>query len=285
MYRSIDAISARIIDTRATGAPNRQIRFSAQLQNNTEESLAFISSSVRVLVQNVEVAEGDLLRVHTAPARGAWVGSGVTQPAELVVPLTREALSMIEQQRNTDVEVSFSASVWVAVLRGDALAAPREQHCEIRFAAGSGREAILQSKWLEMLKSWKFDETLVLELPYRVYGAGSSVALERWEKAVEHYRRGDWDEVLVACRRMLEARALEKTPSGASKPDMKRLRTFFDPSSKGEHLNTMTNAFSTFLHLGRHEQPSTEGIHIRQSDALLALSVAAAILRYTADQT
>lgn len=286
MYHHLDAIRARITDTRATGAPNRQLRFSAEIHNSTPEDLAFLSSSVRVQINNVEVADGDLLHVHTAPALGARVGAGSSQPAEIVVPITREALGMIEQHRIGDVEVSFAASVWIATVRGESeqiIAAPREQHIEVRFPDGS-RRGIPQSRWLEFLRSFGFDETLLLELPNRYFGNGHPIARQRWEKAVDHYRRGDWEEVLLACRLMLEALAWEKTESGRNRPDMRQLRTFFDSSEKGTHLDTMTTAFSSFLHLGRHEQSGNPGVTIRQPDALLALSIAAGILRYISEQ-
>jgi hypothetical protein len=83
---------------------------------------------------------------------------------------------------------------------------------------------------------------------------------------------------------MLEALAWEKTAPERNRPDMKKLRAFFDPSEKGTHLDAMTTDFSNFLHLGRHEQSGNSGVAIRQPDALLALSVSAAILRYVSEQ-
>ncbi len=189
---------------------------------------------------------------------------------------------MIEQHRSGDVEVSFTASVWIAAIRGESeqiIAAPREQYVEVRFA-DSSRRGIPQSRWLEFLRAFGFDETLLLELPNRYFGSGHPNARQRWEKAVDHYRRGDWEEVLLACRLMLEALAWEKTARGQKRPEMTQLRAFFDPSEKGNHLNEMTTAFSKFLHLGRHEQSGNPGVAIRQPDALLALSMAAGILRY-----
>lgn len=285
MYNSIDPISARVVDTRATGAPNRQLRFSLELQNNTNDDLAFLSSRVGVIIESVGVAEGDLFRVHTAPARGCRISAGTSQPAEIVVPLTHESLSLIEQQRSGDVEVSFTVTVWIAsVISGpeQILAALREHDVEVRFA-GSGR-SIPQSRWLKFLKSFGFDETLMLELPNRYFGRGHPVARQRWEQAVEHYRLGNWEEVLMTCRLMLEALAWEKTPQDSNRADMRLLRDYFDSSEKGNHLDAMTTAFSKFLHLGRHEQGGSEGVRIRQPDALLALSTAASLLRYVAEQ-
>lgn len=268
---------------RGEALPDRRIIFELELRNNTTNPLVVLKSDVRVSINNVQVADGDLLRVHFALVRPAILAPGEEHAsAEFNVPLSREALRMIEERRSGDVEYSIYASLRVApVIEGEisTLGVPHGANLLARFGNGL-RDRIPQSQWLELLLSMGWDETLVVELPYSLAGRSHPVALQRWEEAVEHYRLGDWEDTLAACRRVFEMLALEKTPEGVVRPDMRRLREWFDPSKKGDHLDDMLKSLADFLHLGRHQHALSSGIKIGRGDAMLALSMTAAVLRY-----
>jgi hypothetical protein len=203
--------------------------------------------------------------------------------ADFHVPLSREAISLIEDRRTGDVEYAISAYLMVAPVVGEetpVLGIPHGAVVVGRFGNSFGREKIPRSQWLELLQSMGWDETLLIELPYRLSGRAHPVATSRWEEAMQHYRQGDWEETLAACRKVFEMLAYEKTAEGSAQPDMRRLREWFEPSDKGNHLNEMLTAFGKFLHLARHQQSPTSGIRIGKDDAMLALTTTAALLRY-----
>lgn len=278
------ALTCIIHTVRAEAPPDRRLIFELELRNSTPNPLVVLRSDVRVAINNVQVADGDLLRVHFALVSPAILAPGQEHaPAEFNVPLSREALSLIEERRAGDVTYAIDAYLRVApVIEGETstLGVPRGANLIARFGNSFVRDRIPQSQWLELLRNMGWDETLMVELPYKRSGRPHPVALQRWEEAVEHYRSGDWEDTLAACRRVFEMLALEKSPEDSVHPDMRRLREWFDPSKKGDHLNEMLKKFADFLHLGRHQQAPISGIKIAREDAMLALSMTAAILRY-----
>lgn len=280
-FVNANSLVAVLHDVRAEGPPARRLICEMEMRNNTETPIVVLRSDVRVTLNNIEIARGDLLRVRFPLVRPAVV-SGAFVNASLEIPLTREGLAAVEERRAGDVEQRISAYLDVSPVVGESdaptLGLPTGANLEIRF--GSIRDRIPQSRWLELLRTWGWDETLLIELPFRLAGRAHPVAVQRWEEAVEHYRSGKWDDTLTSCRRVIEMLAAEKTPDGAPRADLKRLREYFDSSQKGDILNLLLKQLSDFLHLGRHQQMLTAGIRVDREDAMLALSSTAAFLRY-----
>jgi hypothetical protein len=160
-----------------------------------------------------------------------------------------------------------------------ALGVPELARLEVR-CGGAGHDGRMpQSRWLELLRTLGWDETVLIELPFNWRPHLHPLAFRRWEEGVEHFRAGAWEDTLVSCRRVLEMLALEHSPAGEP-ARMKRMRQHFDESEKGDILDRLVMQLSSFCHLGRHEQPTSSGVRVTRADAMLALTTAGSVLRY-----
>ncbi len=276
-----NALSLQVNGFRTHGPPARSLDFEVSVKSRFEEPVVILGSRVRVLLGDFEVAEGDLLYSHHAPAKGSAIPAGGEFTATVKAPLSREAIDLVERQRVGDLEYSIDASLTLAPLHAgppEAIGKPWLQYVESR-----GRQRIAQSEWVKYLRQLGWDETTLFELPAGRASYASPAAQKRWDEAVEHYRRGNWEDTLVSCRKLFEALAAAKSDANADRPDPRKLREYFDTTDKGNTLNEMQKQFTQFLHLGRHDQMPQSGIQIDRKDALLALTISAGLLRYMND--
>jgi hypothetical protein len=145
--------------------------------------------------------------------------------------------------------------------------------------SSSIRDVIPVSEWLKHLRSLGWDETLLFELPAGLPSQSYPPAQGRLEEAISHYRSGNWEETMISCRKVFEALAAAKT-EGDQRPDLRKLREFFEPGEKGDITNEILHRFGKFLHLARHEHSTNAPVKISRSDALLSLEIASAFLRF-----
>lgn len=200
----------------------------------------------------------------------------------IIVPLINEMIRWIEDHRNGEPKFFLYVEALLApVIEKDeaVLGKPWLQPVEYRNSS-SYRDKIPLSEWIKHLKSLGWDETQLIEVPGGLQSQAYPQAGRRFDEAIDHFRRGDWEETLAACRKAIEVLAAVKTPDGAAKPDMKRLRAYFEVGKKGDVLDKMLTEFGNFLHLGRHEQPMDKPVKITRADALASLTITSAFLRY-----
>ncbi len=276
-------IGATVMEIRAVGPPRRRLLIQLEVRRACTEPLVLLRSDIRVSLQDLGVASGDLLTVRL-PLIGPAVlpGGGAPMIAVVEVPLGHDALAMVEARRTGDLEFAVSGELLVApvVESGEGrLGVPEQARLEVRCGGWSREGRLPRSRWLELLGALGWDETLLIELPFSERPQLHPMALRRWQEGVEHFRAGDWDATLAACRRALEMLALEHTPEG-ERVRMTRIRHHFDESARGEILDRLVMQLSAFCHLGRHERPAASGVRVTRADALLALTTAGSILRY-----
>jgi hypothetical protein len=273
-----NAFSLKVDRLRTHAPPARSLDFDVTVKSGLDETVVLLGSRVRVLLGNIEVAEGDLLYSHHAPARGSVIAGRDEFLATINVPLSREAIGLVEGQRVGDLEYVIDATLTLAPLHAgppEVMGKPWPQLVESR----SGQR-IAQSEWLRHLRHLGWDETTLFELPAGRGSYASPAAQKRWEEAVEHYRQGNWEETLVSCRKLFESLAVAKSDANADRADPRKLREYFDSTKKGDALNDMQKQFTEFLHMGRHDQTAGSGIRIDRDDALLALTISSGLLRY-----
>lgn len=273
-----NGLALQVHEIRVHGPPARSLDFAVSVRSGIDETVIVLGSRVRILLNNIEVAEGDLLYSHHAPAKGSAIAGKGEFIATVKAPLSREAIDLVEGHRVGDLEYVIDASITLAPLYPgppEVMGKPWLQPVETRSA-----RRIPQSEWLSHLRQLGWDETKLFELPAGKAAYSNPAAQKRWEEAVEHYRQGNWEETLGSCRKMFEALAAAKGEANSDRADPKKLRQYFDSTKKGEALNDMQKQFTDFLHLGRHDQTTGSGIQIERDDALLALTVSSGLLRY-----
>jgi hypothetical protein len=266
---------------RAHAPPLRALEFDIQLVSKFTDPVVVIGSGCRVSLAHSEVAHGDLLRLYTAPARGAAFGGDRELVGTIIAPLSRETLDWIESRRNGDLEYSLDVTVLVAPVVGtdpETLGRPWHQPVMDRFS-NPIRAQIPQSEWLKYLRTLGWDETVLFELPVTVPRQSFPQAQARLEEAMGHFRRGDWEESMSSCRKVMEALAAARTDP-TEKPNPKNLREYFEVGEKGDALNSVLYQFGQLLHLARHEHGTAITIKVTRDDALLSLMIAGAFLRY-----
>lgn len=282
MAYQANGLTLQITGIRIYGPPARALEFEIQLFSNLSDRVVVLGSEVRVNLGDYEVARGDLLRAYSAPAKGAAFGRSNEMIGGIYVALTHETIEWIEARRVGDLGYSLNVSALVAPVidqEPQTLGTPWLQPAENRFGS-SLRDHIPLSEWLKYLTALGWDETQLFELPVGSPRQLFPAAQARFEEAVSHFRRGEWEETMSSCRKMMEALAAAKTEGGAVKPDTKKLRAFFEAGKKGDTLDSLLSEFGKLLHLARHEHPTDAPVKITRYDALLSLTLAGAFLRY-----
>jgi hypothetical protein len=229
---------------------------------------------------NVDVAEGDFVQVMTAPVRPATIGGRDGNYLHVTIPLSSEAIYLVEQCRQSgDLEYALIFNVVMSPVvshSGESvLGVPRRVLVRNRIGNSGVQGRIPQTQWLQHLKQMGWQDTDIIEIALAPLARQIPEAGRRFEEARDRFRAGDWEGTLQSCRSVQESVARVYSP-GEQRPNMKTLRDAFDQGEKGDHLNAVTIALGEFYHLGRHES----GARINRADALYALQSTAAFLTY-----
>jgi hypothetical protein len=208
--------------------------------------------------------------------------------ASIVIPLPALTLQQIEQRREgTDLTLRISSRVRACPLHahGDTqvLGAP----FETRFGDGHTgyfEYTISQSDWIKALRGLGWSELELLELPSAKITASPHLAraYKRFEEAQEFYRRGDWEETMINCRKVFEAIVKDTTGKDNLLEAGAAFQVLITEPEKAKSINEVVKSFAPFLHLARHEQ--IPPVPIKPKDAMLALHVTGSVLVYLAEK-
>jgi hypothetical protein len=148
--------------------------------------------------------------------------SGASQ-AQLLIPMAPEQIEAIENARGADA-VHFNLSLagtarllnpQVQVktntqrLRGnfEEAFAPRLEVHEVRQQNGAQRIRIEREQWLTILEALGSGKRRLVELPVPVlphHGSDWETCLQHLETALLHHRRGEYEQALQQCRKVVE---------------------------------------------------------------------------------
>ncbi len=193
--------------------------------------------------------------------------------AKLVVPLTREAIRFIEENRR-EQDVSLMMSVQCTTQ--DAVTVPNPDNGAIRLLGGLIRSdavtvqdcVITRSDWLKRLSEMGWQEYEIFEVAKAPLLADPNltVALTRLQEAQTALRSGDYSGVLAKCRAAFES-AAKYEAAGDTKKGFESLlaRAFKGEDKKRGALDGLIGKLSEYAHIGRHEQ--YPAIHIARDEA------------------
>ena len=285
----VSSLPISIVDLYAERPPRRKLELTCRVTNPASFEICILDAWIKVeALDGLKLAEGKLFQSMHKRAGPAIIPPRENGLGAFHIDLPAQVLQHIEERRaGGDVKLLLSSRVLISevlvVNDSKTLGAP----FETEFGnAGSGRFEYLipQSEWIKVLKRLAWSELEILELPSSRLRSVPPLAraLGRFEDAQECYRRGDWEESMLNCRKAFEA--IVQDASGES--DMRKAHQVFvsiiGEGDKAEHFNNLAKSLGEFLHLGRHE--NLPYISIKRADSELALLLTAALLTYLGQQ-
>ena len=260
--------------------PSRILSLDLTIKNPSSLAICVLDAAWRVETGDGHIiATGRLFREAGPTIEGMQDGY-----AHLSIPMTPQALSLIEERRGGgDVVIHAFSSALIAYVVPSTdrpiLSQPSYAQFDNR-GQGLVEHLIPQSEWVKLLSAMQWSELELIELPSRNLRALPIVgrAIERFEGARDCYRRGLWAEAMANCRRAIEALVKETTGEDDMGKSHAAITQLVGEGPRAEAIDDLLLALSSFLHLARHEaQPPVE---ITPTDARLALHLTGAILAY-----
>lgn len=274
-----------VLEIRAERPPRRQLEISCNVHNPAPFDIYILDAWVKVEVLNgLKVTEGKLFHSFNNKIDPAIIPAGESGSGAFVIELPATVLKHVEERRaGGDIKLVLSSRVLISeicVVNGvKALGLPFET--QFRNGRTDNFEYLIpQSEWVKVLKSLEWSELEILELPASRLRSNPTLAraLQRFEDALECYRRGDWAETMLNCRKVFEAMVQDVTGTSEMRKAHQTLESIIGEGKKADSLDKMIKALNNFLHLGRHEQPPP--ISIKRADAQLALHLTGPLLTY-----
>jgi hypothetical protein len=274
-----------VLNHRAERPPRRQLEISCHITNPASFDICILDVWIKVEALNgLTLAEGKLFQSMHNRVDPAIISSGQNGLGAIHVDLPVQVLQHIEERRaGGDVKLLLSSRILVS----EVLVVNNVKTLGIPFETAfgdvsSGRFEYLipQSEWIKVLKGLAWSELELLELPLVKITATPALtrAIQRFEDAQACYRRGDWSETMMNCRKAFEAVIKDATGEDDLKAADRAFESLIGEARKAKLLNDVAKNLADFLHLARHEQ--LPPIQIKPEDAQLALHLTGAFLAY-----
>jgi len=274
-----------ILEIRAQGPPKRKLEIACHVTNPSTHDICILDAWAEVeVLHGLKIADGKIFqslhnRVDPATITVGGNGLGVFH-----IELSDQALRHIEERRaGGDVTIRISSRVLVAEIcavdTGRALSEPYETSFGDEYT-GWFEYTIPQSEWIKTLKSLRWSELEILELPSsRLHSIPALArALDRFQDAQRCYRRGEWAECMLNCRKAFEAMVKDSIGKDDMSETSEALQAFIGEKEKAKHIDSLIKDLTGLLHLARHEV--FPAISIKRADAQLALHLTGALLIY-----
>jgi hypothetical protein len=285
----IPALPITVVNLHAHQPPRRLLEISCNISNPTSFDVCILDAWVKVeALGGLKIAEGKIFQTMHNRVDPAIIPRGKTGLGAFNITLPAAVLKCMEERRaGGDVKLWVSSRVLVSrvitVNDVKTLGVP----FETQFTNGRSDRfeyLIPQSEWIKILKNLLWLELEVLEVPLsRICSIPSLArAVSRFEDAQECYRRGDWEESMLNCRKAFEAIVQDATGQSNMKNANQAFISIMGEGVKTNRLNELAKSLGDFLHLGRHE--NLPDITIKRADSELGLLLTGAILTYLGQQ-
>lgn len=285
MHMNVPNLPISVLNLHAQRPPRRQLEISCHITNPASFDICILDVWIEVEGLNgLKLAGGKLFQSMHNRVDPAIIPSGKNGLGAIHIDLPVQVLQHIEERRaGGDVKLLLSSRVLLSevLLVNDikTLGIP----FETRFGNVSSdrfEHLIPQSEWIKLLKELAWSELELLELPLAKITATPALtrATQRFEDAQACYRRGDWAETMMDCRKAFEAVIKDVTGEDDLKEATKAFESLIGEPRKAKALNDVVKDLADFLHLARHEQ--LPPIQIKLEDARLALHLTGAFLAY-----
>ena len=273
------------------GLPLRQLDLECQLSHQAPFAICLLDAWLEIQTPTgIIVSEGRLLYTKHNRIQPALLRPSSSTLASIIIPLSAAVLKKIEEQRaGGDLVLVVSSRVQVCESiptapgkTQEVLGVPYESHFHTNQHSDHVEYKIPQSDWVKALRGLNWSELELIEFPAPTGTASPALnrAMKRLDDALDHYRRGSWEDSMASCRKAFEAVIKDATGNDdLSQAEAAFLALVPDPE-KARLINDLVKTFAPFLHLGRHEL--ARRVPIGPKDALLALHLTASLLAYFA---
>jgi len=274
-----------VLNIHAEGPPKRKLELACHVTNPTSHDICILDAWVEVeVLQGLKIADGKIFQSMHRRIDPAAIPAGENGLGALHIELPDQVLQHIEERRaGGDVTIRISSRVLVAEVSvtdaGRALGEPYEtsfgdEHTNwIEYT-------IPQSEWIKILKGLRWSELEILELPSGRLRSIPTLtrALDRFQDAQRCYRRGDWAECMLNCRKAFEATVKDTIGEDDMGKALKAFQELIGEGERADHINSIVKDLTGLLHLARHE--TYPAMLIKRADAQLALHISGALLVY-----
>ncbi len=278
-----------VLNLHAERPPRRQLEVSCRITNPASFDICILDAWAKVETLNgLKLAEGKIFQSMHKRIDPAIIPSGKDGLGAIHIDLPTQVLHHIEERRaGGDVKLLLSSRVLVSevLVVNDikALGVP----FETQFGNdGSGRFEYLipQSEWIKLLKGLAWSELEILEIPSSRFRSIPPLdrALKRFEDAQECYRNGNWEEVMLNCRKAFEAIVQDASGESGMGKAHQVFVSIIGEGDKADRFDKLAKSLGDFLHLGRHE--NLPPLSIKRADSELALHLTGAMLGYLGQQ-
>src|SRR6266568_3499848 len=282
-------LTLTIYEHRPRGLPTRQLERCCRVSHPAPIPLCILDAWLTVETPDgLQLSEGRLFYTMHNLVDPAVISAGEQGLASIVVPLSPVTLQKIEERRaGTDLILRISSRVRTCQLYAQGETQVLGAPYETRFVHGYNsyvEYTISQSDWIKVLSGLAWSELELLELPSATITASPYLAraCKRFEEAQGFYRRGDWEETMINCRKVFEAVIKDTTGKDDLSESEAAFKSLITEPTKAKSINDVIKSFAPFLHLARHEQKPP--ISIKPEDAMLALRVTGSMLAYLSNR-
>lgn len=260
-----------------TGSIHPRIGFAVKIQNPFDFNLTFLQASGEVSVKTpkgpVHLGVPYFISQST-PFRPVNLYSLRDTQATLILDLDWRKLEYIEDHRDGDLILTGGLHGLCACLaihqKGSDEAIDSVMWISGEIRRGNRREfPIYQTEWIRILGDLGYGRRRLIEIVLPSTEDVSQEILGHIEVADRSMYQGEYDSVLVSCRKALEAMDRASAEDGVDL--VKRLGS----ESKAEHVNAIRKRLKDFLSKGAHT-----GSTIARRDADFALLLTKTLLAY-----
>lgn len=191
--------------------------------------------------------------------------------ATLCLDLNYHMINIVEElRRGGDVKFILDTQVLYSQ-KEDGTEEVRQTNVRINSARGEEMLEIPQSKWVKFLQDMGYARFIVIELPIPEPPKGTAInkSLSHLREALKSFHEGDYDDVLVNCRKAIE--------QAHKKLTKQKLEGILQSPSKAEKIGSIQAKIKDFTSLGPHVDTKVD-----QRDAEMALHCTMSLIRYLA---
>ncbi len=209
--------------------------------------------------------------------------------AVLFVPLTREAIRYIDENRGKD-DLTFTLTLRVKWQSADEIPPAAGGRVGYRLDPLSWSEQspnwepVPSSTWKRCIEQMEYELREVIEIPRLPFSSDPALAgaLALLKSAEEHARDGDWRDVLTNCRLAFESASRYEAPGRENTKrgfELLLARAYPDDGDtpRKEHMDGLIREIRKFCdYLGPHIDAPP--VHPTRAEALFALNATASLL-------
>ncbi|MCO5143149.1 MAG: hypothetical protein M9962_08680 [Oligoflexia bacterium] len=210
------------------------------------------------------------------PERAALIRSffshGIPNTPQLCATLSRSTIEEIERTRDSTQDVSFDLKLSGLVVPDLAKIDPGSSN-QPEVVNDTLKLNISQTEWIKFLKTWQYQEILLLEVPLGT--SNETSATSYLKTAHDLFLKGHWESCVSECRKALENLRIGINPTAK----LNELLANRKKNSADERALVLLLATVDICSPASHADENAESIVWRRNDAEIVLHYTAASVR------